>query len=164
MLQKMMLIQSVLAVSAFAQVPVEQAPVISQGHQLACPAGTHQVGGVRSSMAKLTCTKTTVDGSRVFHGPMISFYASGRVEAVGQNTEGFRSGTWSFFDEAGHKVGETEFLRGEFHGRRVELGAEGRVLREEQWLNGKRQGLQKSFDGAGVATLTEYRDDRPVVR
>lgn len=108
--------------------------------------------------------KFVVLGLRVFHGPMIALYANGNVEAVGQNEEGLRSGKWVFFDETGRKTGETEFARGEYHGRRVEFLADGKLKFEENWVNGKRQGVQKQFDANGVATLTEYRDDRPVAK
>ena len=43
-----------------------------------------------------------------------------------------------------------------------QAAAGGKIKFEENWVMGKRQGVQKSFDGNGVATLTEYRDDRPV--
>lgn len=163
MIRKLMLSQLAVAAVALAQpAPVERAPTIKQNHQLACPTGTKQIGGLKSGMSALACMKFASDGLRLFHGPMISLYGSGKVEAVGQNEEGFRSGKWTFFDEAGNKVGETEFLRGDYHGRRVEFTADGKLKFEEHWVNGKRQGPQKAFDANGVATITEYRDDRPV--
>jgi hypothetical protein len=165
MIRKLMLTQFALAAVALAQpTTLEKAPVLKPNQQLSCPAGTRQVGGLKSGMSALACMKIAADGLRLFHGPMYSLYASGKVEAVGQNEEGFRTGKWSFFDEAGNKLGETEFLHGDYHGRRVEFTADGKLKFEEHWVNGKRQGVQKTFDAAGVATLTEYRDDRPVAK
>lgn len=157
--------QLLVGAVAFAQAPaLEKAPLIPANHQLACPAGTKQVGGPKSNLGALACMKFAADGLRLFHGPMISFNAQGKVEAVGQAEEGFRTGKWTYFDAAGNKVGETEFLRGDYHGRRVEFTTDGKLKFEEHWVNGKRQGPQKTFDANGVATVTEFRDDRPVGR
>lgn len=155
--------QLLVGAVAFAQAPsLEKAPVIKPTHVLGCPTGTKQVGGPKTNLGALACMKFAADGLRLFHGPMISFYGSGKVEAVGQAEEGFRTGKWAFFDEAGNKVGETEFLKGDYHGRRVEFAADGKLKFEENWVNGKRQGPQKTFDAAGVPTIVEFRDDRPV--
>ncbi len=163
MIRKMLAAQALFAAVSLAQVAApEKAPLIKPSHPLACPAGTSQVGGPRTNLGALACMKFSADGLRLFHGPMISFYPSGKVEAVGQSDEGFRSGKWAFFDENGNKRGETEFLKGNYHGRRVELTAEGKLTLEENWVHGRRQGLQKTFDAAGVPTVTEYKDDRPV--
>lgn len=163
MIREMMMVQLAVVAVAMAQAPtLEKAPVIKPNHALSCPAGTKQVGGPTTNMGALACMKFATTGLRLFHGPMISFYGSGKVEAIGQTDEGFRSGKWAFFDEAGNKVGETEFLKGDYHGRRVEFRADGTLKFEEMWVNGKRQGPQKTFDQLGVATITEYRDDRPV--
>lgn len=143
---------------------LEKAPVLKPNHALACPTGTKQVGGARTNVGALACMKFAGNGLRLFHGPMITFYATGRVEAVGQMEEGFRTGKWAFFDQAGNRLGETEFLRGDYHGRRVEFTADGKLKFEENWVSGKRQGPQKTFDAAGVPTVTEYRDDRPVAK
>lgn len=165
MIRKMLAAQLLVGAMAFAQAPVvEKAPLIKPNHMLACPAGTKQVGGPRTNLGAFACMKFAADGLRLFHGPMISFYGSGKVEAVGQSEEGFRTGKWTFFDEAGNKVGETEFLKGDYHGRRAEFTPDGKMKFEENWVNGKRQGPQKTFDAQGVATITEYRDDRPVTR
>ncbi|MFO0599139.1 MAG: hypothetical protein U0228_27770 [Myxococcaceae bacterium] len=165
MIRKLMLAQFAFAAVALAQAPaLEKAPVIKPNHMLACPAGTKQVGGPKTNLGALACMKFAASGLRLFHGPMISFYGSGKVEAVGQSEEGFRTGKWSFFDEAGNKVGETEFLHGDYHGRRAEFTVDGKLKLEENWVNGKRQGPQKSFDAQGVPTVTEYRDDRPVTK
>ncbi len=165
MIRKLMIAQLLTGAVALAQAPsLEKAPLIKNGHMLACPDGTRQVGGPKTNLGAYACMKFATSGLRLFHGPMISFYASGKVEAVGQSEEGFRTGKWTFFDEAGNKVGETEFLRGDYHGRRVEFTPAGQMKLEETWVNGKRQGPQKAFDAQGVPTITEYRDDRPVTR
>ena len=167
MIRKILTAQLLLGAVAFAQAPslgsTDKAPLIKSNHTLACPAGTKQVGGVNTNLGAVGCMKFATTGLRLFHGPMISFYGNGKVEAVGQSEEGFRSGKWTFFDEAGNKVGETEFTRGDYNGRRVEF-ANGKVKIEENWVNGKRQGPQTAFDAAGLATVTEYRDDRPVTK
>ena len=168
MIRKMLTAQLLLGAVAFAQAPslglTDKAPLIKSNHTLACPAGTKQVGGVNTNLGAVGCMKFATTGLRLFHGPMISFYGNGKVEAVGQSEEGFRSGKWSFFDEAGNKVGETEFTRGDYNGRRVEFLPDGRLKLEEFWVNGKRQGPQKAFDSAGLVTVTEYQDDRPVAK
>jgi len=151
-----------VAAVAFAQAPaVEKAPAIRADHKLACPAGTKQVGGLKSNMQLFACMKLGAEGMRVFHGPMISLYASGKVEAVGQAEDGFRTGKWTFFNEQGVKTGETEFLKGDFNGRRAFFNADGSLKAEENWVKGMRQGPQTTFVN-GVATVTEYKDDRPV--
>ncbi|MFT3709092.1 MAG: hypothetical protein QM817_15715 [Archangium sp.] len=162
MMKKMMMGSMLLASMAFAQSAVEKAPVYKANSVLGCPSGTKQIGAPTGGMSAMACMKFAASGLRVFHGPMVSFYNSGKVEAVGQMDEGMRTGKWVFFDETGHKTGETEFAHGEYHGRRVEFLADGKLKFEENWVNGKRQGVQKQFDANGVATLTEYRDDRPV--
>ncbi|MCC6335994.1 MAG: hypothetical protein IT380_18640 [Myxococcales bacterium] len=152
---------TVASVALAQAVAVERAPLIKADHKLACPAGTRQVGGLKSNLQLVACMKLGVEGQRQFHGPMISLYASGKVEAVGQTEEGFRTGKWAFFDEQGVKTGETEFLKGDFNGRRVFFNADGSLKSEENWVKGMRQGQQKTFLN-GVATVTEYKDDRPV--
>jgi hypothetical protein len=156
----------VVASAALAQAPasLERAPVITVDHKLACPTGTRQVGGIKSNLGAVACMKASVEGLRIFHGPMISLYNSGKVEAVGQSAEGLRTGKWVFFTEAGVKTGETEFSKGDYHGRRVEYFPSGQLKFEENWVSGKRQGPQKSWTEAGVLTVTEYRDDRPVTK
>lgn len=166
-MNRLLLAVSVAATSAaFAQtsVALERAPIVTSSHRLACPAGTRQVGGVNTNLRAIACMKATADGLRVFHGPMVSLYNSGRVEALGQTDEGMRTGKWVFFTEAGVKTGETEFLKGDYHGRRVEFFDNGAMRFEESWVGGKRQGPQKRWSAAGELTETEYRDDRPVTK
>jgi hypothetical protein len=156
------LLSLAVASVAFAQaVAVEKAPVIRADHKLACPVGTRQVGGLKSNLQLVACMKLGAEGERQFHGPMISLYPNGKVEAVGQVEEGFRTGKWTFFDEQGVKTGEAEFLKGDFNGRRAFFNPDGSLKAEENWVKGLRQGPQKTFLN-GVATVTEYKDDRPV--
>ena len=165
MIKKMIAVQAAVAALAFAQAPaLTKAPIMKAGQQIGCAAGTKQVGGVGSNMSAIACMKFSADGVRVFHGPMISLYKSNKVEAVGQTEEGMRSGKWSFFNEKGIKVGETEFAGGDYNGRRLGYNDNGTMKFDEMWVKGKRQGAQKSFDAAGVMTVTEFVDDRPVTK
>lgn len=165
MIRKMMMMQFAVAGLALAQAPVlEKAPAIGAGFKMACPAGTKQVGGPRTDFGAYACMKGTADGIRVMTGPMVSFDNAGHVVAVGQMEDSFATGTWKFFDAEGRLTGVTSFAKGEFNGLRVLYAADGKVKSEESWVNGKRQGAQKAFDVAGLATITEYRDDRPVTK
>ncbi len=165
MIRKFFLFSMTMAGVALAQAPaMEKAPTFKANSMLGCPAGTRQVGAPTGGMSAMACMKFASPGLRLFHGPMVSFYSSGKVEAVGQMDEGFRTGKWSFYDDKGTKVGETEFLHGDYNGRRFEFQANGKLKLDETWVNGKRQGPQQAFDANGVATITEYRDDRPVTR
>jgi antitoxin component YwqK of YwqJK toxin-antitoxin module len=165
MIKKMIAVQVAVAALAFAEGPaVVKAPLIKSNHQLACAAGTKQVGGFNSNMGAIACMKSSADGLRVFHGPMVALYKSNKVEAMGQIEEGMRSGKWTFFNESGVRVGETEFSGGDYSGRRIGYNDNGTLKFDEVWVNGKRQGAQKSFDAAGNVTVTEFKDDRPVTK
>lgn len=166
MFRKMMMMQFAVAGIALAQAPAttEKAPAIGIGYKMACPAGTRQIGGPRSDLGAYACLKGTVDGMRLMHGPMVSFDNAGHVVAVGQMEENFRTGTWKFYDAEGKLIGVTGFLKGDYDGLRVEYQADGKLKFEENWVKGKRQGPQKAFDVAGLATITDYRDDRPVTK
>lgn len=109
------------------------APVMTKDYQLDCPAGTRQV----RTADLLACQEGMRDGARVFHGPFISLYPSGAVEAVGQSDHGFRSGTWAFYDEQGTLTGETGFKRGNFDGRRAFFHPDGRVKSQELYAEGR---------------------------
>ena len=165
MIRKMMMTQFALAGLALAQAPaLERAPAITAGYKMACPVGTRQIGGPKSDFGAYACLKGTADGMRLMTGPMVSFDNGGHVVAIGQMEDNFRVGAWKFFDATGRLTGTTSFLKGDYHGPRVEYQADGKLKFEENWVNGKRQGTQKTFDAAGVVTLTEYRDDRPVTK
>lgn len=132
------------------------APLITKDHKLACPAGTTQFGGPQTKAAMLACTEGSREGMRVYHGPVIKFYPSGKVEAVGQSDHGMRSGKWAFYDEAGVLVGETEFKNGDFDGRRVFFTPDGKVKSEERWVAGVQQGLAVS-GGTGAPGSTSSK-------
>src|SRR5437870_3099925 len=104
------------------------------GFKLDCPTGTKQV----RTDALVACQESVRDGVRVFHGPYLSLYKSGAVEAVGFSDHGLRTGNWRFYDEKGVLVGETEFKRGNFDGRRVFYFPDGRVKSEELYYAGRR--------------------------
>src|SRR5690348_261475 len=118
---------------------VSSAPVIGPGFKLSCPQGSAQVGGPRSPLMLLTCARIAADGTRTYVGPYYSFYKDGAVEAVGQVEDGFRSGTWTFYDPQGTRVGETDFKRGDFHGRRVFYRPDGSIRAVEHYVDGRRQ-------------------------
>ncbi len=139
----------------------DKAPIIAANHKLNCAGGASQVGGPTSNMQMMGCMKMGSEGQRVFDGPMLSFYKGGLVEAAGQTENGFRSGKWTFYTQAGVKVGETEFKKGDYHGRRVLYFANGDVKAEEFWVEGKRQGPQKAFDESGKVSVVNFLDDRP---
>lgn len=163
MIRKMMMMQVAVAGLALAQAPaLEKAPAIGTGYKMACPAGTKQIGGPKTDFGAYACMKGTADGMRIMTGPMVSFDNAGHVVAIGQMEESFRVGTWKFFDVDGRLTGTTSFLKGEYDGLRVQYQADGKIKIQETWVNGKRQGAQKAFDAAGLVTVTEYRDDRPV--
>jgi hypothetical protein len=165
MIRKMIAVQAVFTALALAEAPaVVKAPVLKSGHQLSCAAGTKQVGGLNSNMSAISCMKFSADGVREFHGPTVSLYKSNRVEAMGQYDEGMRTGKWVTFNEAGVRVGETEFTANDYNGRRIGYNDNGTLKFDEVWVNGKRQGPQKSFDAAGNVTVTEFKDDRPVTK
>src|SRR4051812_22208397 len=98
---------------------ISAAPFVGKDFKLSCPEGTTQVGGPRSQLEALTCARVGPDGTRTFVGPYCSFHKNGAVEALGQLEDGFRAGKWSFYDDQGVLLGDTEFKHGDFHGRRV---------------------------------------------
>lgn len=130
--------------------------------ELQCPAGAQAAGGPKSAWEASVCVKQAPGGQRLFHGPYVAYWPNGAKQSVGQYADGFRTGRWVFYDQAGAVTGETWFKAGSYDGPRVELYPDGRKRLEEQWVAGKRQGPQKTWDAAGALTVVEYRDDRPV--
>lgn len=116
---------------------------------LSCPVGTKLVGGPKSAFEASLCMKAGADGSRTFHGPYVAYWPNGTVQAQGQYEEGWRSGTWTFFDAKGVKTGVTTFKQGDYDGLRVEFHANGMKKLEEQYTKGTRIGEVKSFDLTG---------------
>lgn len=166
MIRKFIMFQAAFSAIAFAQTsPASQrAPTVTSDYKLQCPSGTHQVGGAESGMELIACVKDSNDGSRVFHGPMVSLWPSGKVEAVGEVVDGLRSGRWTLYDKSGLKTGETDFLAGDYHGRRVQFYPSGVLKLEENWVKGRRQGVQKSWSATGELAVAEFRDDRPLTK
>lgn len=135
MMKILLVAASTLASSVLAQA-VTRAPVVTASYKLQCPSGTTQIGGVKSSLGMMACSKAT-SGRQVLHGPVVSLYASGKVEAIGESVDGERSGHWVFFDESGAKTGEADFLKGDYHGQRVEYARDGSVKVRENWARGQ---------------------------
>jgi len=129
--------------------------------QLNCPSGTKQFGNADDG---IYCRKTvSQDGHNMPHGPYVSYYPNGQKRSEGQYFEGFRSGTWSFYDETGKQTGRTEFSGDNYHGKRVQYFASGKPRLVEEYVNGKRHGLTQEFSEDGkVIREAQYRDDKQV--
>jgi len=127
--------------------------------QLNCPSGTKQFGTPDDG---LICRKTVPEnGYYVPHGPAVSYYPNGQKRYDGQYFEGFRSGTWTFFDESGKQTGRTEFSGNNYHGKRVQYFASGKPRLIEEYVNGKRHGLTQEFAEDGkIIREAQYRDDK----
>ncbi|RKH88557.1 hypothetical protein D7Y21_14175 [Corallococcus sp. AB045] len=118
--------------------------------QLVCPEGTKQSG---SKEEGLFCRKQELaGGSFVANGPYRSFHANGKKAAVGQYSNGFKTGTWYFYDEAGNQYGKTEFRENNYHGTRTLYFASGKPHFIEQYQNGLKDGVvqEMSEDGKVV--------------
>lgn len=162
MIRKLVMFSMTVAGVALAQAPsVVRAPEFKAGSPMACPTGSKQLNGAGGTLAG--CAKL-VDGKPVFHGPVVRLYDNGTVEAVGQLKDGLRTGKWQMFTKDGALTSEIEFLDDRYNGHRIEYGSNGKVLIDELYVAGKREGVQKKYDGQGLATLSEYRDDRLVTR
>jgi len=127
--------------------------------QLNCPSGTKQFGNPNDGVY---CRKpVSKDGYNLPHGPYVSYYPNGQKRSVGQYFEGFRSGTWTFYDEAGKQTGRTEFSGDNYHGKRVQYFANGKPRLVEEYVNGKRNGLTQEFAEDGkLVREAQYRDDK----
>jgi hypothetical protein len=122
---------------------------LAQDVKLNCPTGTRQAGGLNTPFEATLCLKTGPDGSRVFQGPYVAWWPNGKMQAQGQNDEGWRTGHWVFWDPNGVKTGETDFIHGDFHGKRVQFWPNGKVMMEEVYDHG-RQISVKTFDQSGL--------------
>lgn len=159
MIRKLMTFSMVVAGVALAQAPaVVRAPEFKAGTALSCPTGTKQMNGAGGTL--VACAKM-VNGKPVFHGPAVSLYEPGKVEAVGQMENGLRTGKWQMFTQDGALTSEIEFLEDRYNGHRIEY-TNGKMVLDEVYVAGKREGAQKMFNAQGVATITEYRNDRPL--
>jgi len=134
--------------------------VLAADVKLNCPAGTAQKGGKESKFDFVACAK--VEGGRT-HGPMVLLYPSGAKQAEGQTENGFRTGVWTFYDEAGNKTGNATFKGGNFHGDVVELHANGQVRKQEKYVDGLREGTAEEFSADGkLVKKTQWRNNREV--
>jgi hypothetical protein len=128
--------------------------------KLKCPEGTKQFGTPTDGTF---CRKVlSADGNNVAHGPYVSYHPNGQKRAEGQYFEGFRNGTWKFYDASGKQTGSTEFSGDSYHGQRVQYFASGKPRLVEEYVKGKRHGLTQEFSEDGkVVRQVQYRDDRP---
>jgi antitoxin component YwqK of YwqJK toxin-antitoxin module len=129
--------------------------------KLNCPAGTKQFGNPDDG---IYCRKTvSTDGYNVPHGPYVSYFPNGQKRSEGQYFEGFRSGTWAFYDESGKQTGRTEFNGDNYHGKRVQYFSNGKPRLVEEYVNGKRHGLTQEYSEDGkLVREVQYRDDKKV--
>jgi antitoxin component YwqK of YwqJK toxin-antitoxin module len=129
--------------------------------KLSCPAGTKQFGTADDG---LFCRKADAkDGMHIPHGPYASYFPNGQKRSEGQYVDGFRSGSWTFYNEAGQVTGRTEFQRENYHGKRVLYFANGKPHIVEEYANGKRNGLVQEFSEDGkLVRQAQYRDDQQV--
>jgi antitoxin component YwqK of YwqJK toxin-antitoxin module len=129
--------------------------------KLDCPSGTKQWGKPDDG---IYCRKTvSTEGYNMPHGPYVSYHRNGQKRSEGQYVEGFRSGTWTFYDESGKETGRTEFSGGNYHGKRVQYFASGKQRLVEEYVNGKREGLTQEFSEDGkLIREAQYRDDTQV--
>lgn len=147
----------ILAVAALALPAV----ALAQDARLDCPAGARQVGGQQSKYEATLCVTQTGE----YNGPYVQHHPNGRLHVQGAYENGFRVGTWQFFDAQGVKTDEIEFKRGDFHGRKVAFHANGRKKVEENYVLGRREGQLRKFDAAGdIVAVEEYRGNVMVKR
>jgi antitoxin component YwqK of YwqJK toxin-antitoxin module len=145
------------ASTAFA---ADQAPKVGAS-KLKCPAGSSQFGNPNDG---LFCRKTvSTDGYNVPHGPYTAYHAGGQKSVDGQYVEGFRSGTWVYYDTSGKVTEKIEFSRENYNGKREQFFSNGKLRLVEEYVAGKRQGLTQEFSEDGkVVREARYHDDREV--
>lgn len=115
--------------------------------KLNCPAGTKQFG---SAQEGLSCRKPENRGGvYIAHGPYAAYFANGQKSVEGQYVDGFKDGTWKFYDEAGKEVSKTEFRRNSYHGQRVQYFASGKPRLVEEYQAGVRHGEVKEMTEDG---------------
>ena len=134
---------TIAALTLFGTFAMAADPVLS------CPQGSKQVGGVKSALEASVCVRFDQDGGRIFHGPYVAFWPNGTRQAEGQYENGWRSGSFTFFDDKGVKTGTTEFKHGDYDGVRIEFHPNGAKMLEETYLAGHKQGAGQQFDLTG---------------
>ncbi|MBU8897667.1 hypothetical protein DRW03_23620 [Corallococcus sp. H22C18031201] len=118
---------------------------------LQCPSGTTPSG---SKAEGLFCRKHELrGGGMVAHGPYRSFHANGQAAAIGQYADGFKTGTWFFYDELGKEYSRTEFRENKYHGQRILF-----------YPSGKRHFVEEYRDGVKNGVVQELSEDGRVVR
>ncbi len=149
---------TLVAPTAFAQSNAAGGEAVAK---LQCPAGTKQFGNAKDG---LFCRKIEAkDGVHVPHGSYASYHPNGKKSSEGQYVDGFRSGLWTFYDEAGQVTGRTEFEGGNYHGKRVQYFANGKPRIIEEFSKGKRNGVVQEFSEDGkLVRQARYQDDREV--
>lgn len=129
--------------------------------KLNCPTGTKQFG---TKAEGLVCRKvSSQEGMYVAHGPYVEYHPNGKKATDGQFSEGFKSGVWTFYDEAGNERGKTEFKLGNYHGQRVLYFPSGKPRLVEEYQNGRKHGLTKELAEDGrVVSQVRYDNNRAV--
>lgn len=151
------LASAAVSFAADTAVGVGAAPIKPTLQSLKCGAGQRAV----SDGEGLFCLSGSAQMGERLNGPAISLHKNGVKSGEGRYVNGAREGLWVFFDLQGNKVKEIEFKADNYNGKLVEY-LDGRKVREENWVNGMRQGPQVAFDALGVATITQYVNDKPV--
>jgi len=101
--------------------------------------------------------------SGIPHGPYAAFHANGVKATDGQYANGVRVGLWTYFNEKGEKVGETQFSGDNYHGKRVEYFANGKPRLVEEYVNGRHEGSVQEYSQDGkLVRQAMYHDDRVV--
>src|SRR3712207_2747018 len=103
-----------LALSAPVTLAQEKSGTGQAQPKLACPAGTKQFGNADDG---IYCRRPEASGGVYTpHGPYVSYHPNGQKRSEGQYADGFRTGLWVFYDEAGQQTGQTQFKRDNYHG------------------------------------------------
>ena len=125
---------------------------------ISCPAGTKQFGG-RATMADrgVFCVKNVADkGTPIAHGPYVSFHENGQKKAVGQHSEGDRTGVWVLFNERGVKTEEVEFSGGDYMANVCSISPAGSRAPSSTTHTERRTGFSRSSrrTGSSFASLS----------
>ena len=118
----------------FAVLVVSGSAMAADPVKLNCAAGSKQV----SDGEGLFCSRGGAPGIEKLDGPYVGLNKNGTVESQGQYLNGNRTGRWTFFDEKGVKIQETDFVNDEYHGKRITWLPDGQK-QEETWVAGRLQ-------------------------
>lgn len=114
--------------------------------QLACPAGTKQV---KTSQLEIGCQAKGAGPMKAFEGPVVRLHPNGVKAEEGQQANGLRVGTWTFYDEKGNKTVTVQLQDSQVHGKRTEFWANGMVKKVETFEHDRRVGDAQEFDQTG---------------